>query len=283
MKFSVSSVLFPEIKDRKEIVRRVAEAGYQGIEWRVQSDYHIDPDRIEGEAAELAAVCRDNGLEVVCLATYLNWDELDRIRSVARAARKLGCPRLRLAGFNYTGKEDYWTVHDRAVGQMKAAAPVLADEGVKGVIETHFGTIHASAHGAYNLVRHFDPGQIACILDGSNLIVEGWEDWKMVIELLGDYLDHVHVRNAAWQHNEERGWHWTWAPLESGIADWPRILTILRERGYDGYVSVENILGVPTSSKGYIGEAHSSLGGYDQSRSIEQRLGDLAYLRESAA
>ncbi len=244
----------------------------------------VKPSRRRAVVDQLAAICRDNGLEVVCLATYLNWDELDCIGSVARAARKLGCPRLRLAGFNYTGKEDYWTVHDRAVAQMKAAVPVLADEGVKGVIETHFGSIHASAHGAYNLVRHFDPSQIACILDGSNLIVEGWKTGRWSSNSWGGHLDHIHVRNAAWQHSEERGWHWTWAPLESGIADWPRILTILKERGFDGYVSVENILGVPTSSKGYIGEAHASLGGYDQSRSIEERLvaiqAALTYLAE---
>jgi sugar phosphate isomerase/epimerase len=219
----------------------------------------------------------------VNLATYLRWDEHKAIASVLRGAKTMGCPRIRLAGFNYDGKENYHVVYDRAVKQMTALLPVIGDGGVKATIENHFGTIHASAHGAYNLLRHFDPNKIACILDGSNLIVEGWEDWKMVIELLDKYLDHVHVRNAAWYHTPEKGWSWKWAPLDQGIANWKLIFKILKDRGYQGFASTENILGVPTSSKGYIGEAHASLGGYDDSRSIEQRLGDLKFMKEAAA
>jgi sugar phosphate isomerase/epimerase len=279
IKFSVSTVLFPELKDREEIVNKVADAGYDGIEWRVQTDYHIPPDDLEREASAIRKICDRRGLATVCLATYLRWDELKKIESVARGAKLLGCPRIRLAGFNYDGKEDYWAIYDRACKQIAAAAPILKKVGVKGLIETHFGTIHASAHGAYNVLRHFDPKVIGVILDGSNLIVEGWENWSMVVSVLKNYLDHVHVRNAAWQRDAAKGWHWTWASLEDGMADWREIMRVLQAHKYDGYITNENILGVPTSSKGYIGEAHASLGGYDNSRTIEQRLGELSYVK----
>ncbi len=283
MKFSASSVLFPELSDRRDIVSRVAKAGFDGIEWRVQTDYHIPPDKVESEAAEIRKLCDDAGLKVVGLATYLRWDEHAMIRSIMRGAKTMGCPRIRLAGFNYDGKENYHVVYDRAVKQMNALLPVIEETGVKAVIENHFGTIHASIHGAYNLLRHFDPNRIGCILDGSNLIVEGWENWQMVIELLDKYLDHVHVRNAAWFHTLEKGWHWKWVPLDKGIADWKLIFGILEKRGYTGFASSENILGVPTSSKGYIGEAHASLGGYDDSRSIDERLSDVRIMKAAAA
>jgi sugar phosphate isomerase/epimerase len=282
MKFSASSVLFPELSERREIVSRVAKAGFDGIEWRVQTDYHIPPEELERQAAEIRALCDDAGLKIVNLATYLKWDEHKLIESVLRGAEIMGCPRIRLAGFNYDGSEDYHVVYDRAVKQMEALVPLVKSAGIKGTIENHFGTIHASAHGVYNLLRHFDHSHIACILDGSNLIVEGWENWQMVIELLDRYLDHVHVRNAAWYYTEGKGWSWKWVPLDKGIAHWPTILGILRKRGYGGFVSSENLLGVPTSSKGYIGEAHASLGGYDESRSIEERLSDLQFMKSAA-
>ena len=284
MKFSASTVLFPELKDRRDLAKRVAKAGFEGIEWRVQTDYHIDPASLEKEAAEIRKICDDEGLKIVALATYLKWDEHEAIASVLRGAKIMGAPRIRLAGFNYNGSENYWTVYDRAVKQITDLMPVLDQAGgVKAAIETHFGTIHASAHGAYNVLRHFDPNKVSCILDGSNLIVEGWEDWKMVIEVLDKYLDHIHVRNAAWFNTAEKGWHWKWAPLEEGIADWHKIFLILKERGYNGFATTENILGVPTSSKGYIGEAHASLGGYDDSRTIEERLGDIKFLKAAAS
>ena len=91
MKFSASTVLFPELSDRKEIVETRRQAGYEGIEWRVQTDYHIDPANLEKEAAEIRETCDDAGLKIVELATYLKWDQHKEIASVLAQARRHGC------------------------------------------------------------------------------------------------------------------------------------------------------------------------------------------------
>lgn len=280
MLFSCSTILLPEVRELPEVARMIAGAGYDGIEWRVQSDYHIDPKAIDKVASNLKAICREHQLKIAGLATYLNWTDKEDIHRVVDAAASMGCPRIRVGGFNYNGTENFQTVYERALKQIDSVLKSLEQVGVKLLIETHFGTIHASAHGALNVVRQFDSTRVGVILDGANLSIEGWENWQMGIELLGDYLDHVHVRSTAWYHTPEKGWHWRRTPLGQGMTDWKVILGVLRERGYAGFVSNENIYGVPTSSKGYIGESHGAKTVHDDFRTIDQRLNDdLTYLR----
>jgi sugar phosphate isomerase/epimerase len=115
------------------------------------------------------------------------------------------------------------------------------------------------------LVKDFDPKCIGVIYDPGNMIVEGRESWKMGLELLGDYLAHVHVKNLLWQYGEEdyrgnkceRGWHWAWADMDKGMVDWQEVIRTLKATGYKGYLSLEDFSPSP----------------------IEERLKTINYLR----
>ena len=67
----------------------------------------------------------------------------------------------------------------------------------------------------------------------------------MGLELLGDYLAHVHVKNAHWR-SESRGerntlrWVAESVSLNDGIVNWIEVLTDIRTVGYDGYLSFED-------------------------------------------
>jgi sugar phosphate isomerase/epimerase len=67
----------------------------------------------------------------------------------------------------------------------------------------------------------------------------------MGIELLGEYLAHVHVKNSKWELSEttEAGvqiWKPTWATFKRGFADITKFMQILIEIGYDKYISIED-------------------------------------------
>ena len=57
------------------------------------------------------------------------------------------------------------------------------------------------------------------------MIIEGREDWRLGLEVIGDYLAHVHVKNTAWYR--ERGWAWRWEALDAGMVDWEEMIRIL--------------------------------------------------------
>ncbi|MBP6852158.1 MAG: TIM barrel protein, partial [Rhodoferax sp.] len=219
------------------------------------------------------------GLKIPCLAAYLYWTQLHEIELLLEGARILGCPRVRLAGFEYDGTQTYGQVYDRALESIAKVVPLLKASGVAAVIETHFGTIHASAQGAHQIVRHFDPAQVGVIMDGSNLCVEGRENWKLMIEVLGPYLQHVHVRNTRWYTDDSGAWKWHWAALDAGMVPWKEVFALLEARHYSGFATSENMWGVPKRTTGYIGEVGPYMGGSTLARSIEERLSDIDFMR----
>lgn len=281
MFIACSTTLFPELSDPAEIARRIAKAGFDGIEWRIHADYHIAPDALLGLAPRLHEIAQEHDLRVPCLASYAGWDDHRALESLVRAASILGCPRVRLFGFVYDGSQPYAQVHADALRTIERAIPIFAQSGVSAVIETHFGTIHASAQGAWQLVRHVDPAHVGVILDGANLAVEGREDWRLSIDVLGPYLQHVHVRNTEWYRDPaaDNAWCWRWTDLARGLVPWPQVFAQLRQAGYRGSATSENIWGVPKRTTGYIGEIGPFMGGRGEPRTIEERLGDIHYLR----
>jgi sugar phosphate isomerase/epimerase len=77
------------------------------------------------------------------------------------------------------------------------------------------------------------------------MVFEGFEDYRLGIELLGPYLAHVHIKNAAFQRPEGGGvWRGYWAPLEDGVVDFEGVFASLSGIGYDGWLVVEDFSGV---------------------------------------
>ena len=80
------------------------------------------------------------------------------------------------------------------------------------------------------------------------MIYEGYERFKMGLELLGPYLAHVHIKNAEWIPDGLRAdgtvnWQANWSPLESGFVDYSSLLEDLNSIGYEGYLGVEDFSG----------------------------------------
>jgi len=90
---------------------------------------------------------------------------------------------------------------------------------------------------------------VGVIYDPGNMVYEGYEQWKMGMELLGEYLRHVHVKNSAWGKERTGAWRAEAARLEEGIVDWRRVVADLREVGYGGYLSLEDFSGQDTLTK----------------------------------
>jgi sugar phosphate isomerase/epimerase len=80
------------------------------------------------------------------------------------------------------------------------------------------------------------------------MIHEGYENFRLGLELLGPYLAHVHVKNTGWKpesrrENGTREWSSYWEPVSGGIVDWKQVLADLAAVGYDGYLGLEDFSG----------------------------------------
>ncbi len=261
MKYSVFTVGIPEMTP-EEAVKKIKEYGYDGVEWRVTSiskDPEVlaeapsywknnlctfDIDTIDEQASEIKALCDQYGLEINALATYLDpTDPPDKIERAMKAASIMGCPKIRVNCVKYNPEIGYEKLFNQAVEGFKVVEALAKKYQVKANFEMHHGTITPSASAAYRMASNFDSRYIGVIYDTGNVVYEGFEEYQMALEILGEYLDYVHVKNAHWVLKEVEGvekYAGDWAPFTNGYADFERFLKALKAVGYDNYITFED-------------------------------------------
>lgn len=273
MKFGVFSVSLPEYEP-KEAVKLLKEIGYDGVEWRVndtknptsfvpeekRNDYEfrywvnnkatLDVNDIEVETREIKEYCDEIGIEIFALSTYLKPEKYDELAKVYKAAQDndIGMVRIGNVSLEPSYEKEKRSIKE-ILGKMKEELKALVElsksTGVKSVIEIHMGTPLASASAAYSMLKDFDPKHIGVIVDPGNMVKEGYEEYRKVFEILGDYVAHVHIKNGKYspKDRDELGgleYEFEWTPLKDGQVDFKRLFEVIREVGYDKNFSVED-------------------------------------------
>jgi sugar phosphate isomerase/epimerase len=263
MKLSVFTVATPDLTP-EQLVVAAKEAGLNGVEWRfakvsasVSNDKPsywgnnlctLNPELPEEEMLHYKRITEAQGLEIVSLTPYLNVDDLDATEHVFRNAALLGAKTIRVGVAKYDGTVPYPELFAKTSLYLKEAERMAKQYGVKGLVETHHVTIAPSAGLAYRLVSQCDPDHIGVLYDPGNMVHEGYEHFKMGMELLGPYLAHVHVKNGAWTKigTHEDGtakWQSGWAPLSEGTVNFREVLDYLKSVRYEGYLGIEDFSG----------------------------------------
>lgn len=264
MKYGVFSVSIPEY-DVEQSVKVLSELGYDGIEWRVnnpppsqkpdnysfESRYWsfchstLDINNIERDAVKAKELCDQHGLDLISLTTYLRPHQVHEIEKVLKTAGRIGCRNIRVFPPDYNETEYYPDLFARALKELDLLDDMAAKYGVRINLEIHMGNIIPSASAAYRLVSNFDPRHIGVIYDVGNMVHEGFENYKLGLELLGDYIAYIHIKNAVLKKvgtssADAEVWKPVWAPVKKGYADLEKLIRNLKEVGYNGYLSIED-------------------------------------------
>jgi len=263
----------------EEAVALAKELGYDAVEftvgykeavWDGRSEWHLPLEGIESAVPEVRRTLDRYGMPLVCLSTGLGFRDLDQLRRVFWAASELGCPHIRVGTAPYDPKVGFWRQLSEVVEGWREVERLAKEFKVKALAELHHGLIVASASAMHMLVRNFDPQHVGVIFDPGNMVIEGREEWRKGMEILGDYLAHVHVKNAIMVRGKDGSWRPKWVGLDEGLADWRGIIRDLAEVGYEGALSVEDFRQIP---------------GEEDPRKMERRRAeeDLSFLREALA
>ncbi|MEA3345523.1 MAG: sugar phosphate isomerase/epimerase [Chloroflexota bacterium] len=261
MKYAVFTVMVPEW-DLEEAARNLAQLGYDGVEWRVQRvpdeipegtpisywGYNratVDLKRVVELAPQVKQISEEAGLEICSLTSYLQVAQAEEIERVMQAAQIMGCPRMRVNVPRYDRTRDYNDLFTETTEHLREVEKLARRHSIEANLEIHMGNIIPSAGLAHRLVSQFDPKLIGVIYDPGNMVHEGYENWRMGMELLGPYLHHVHAKNGAWERDEtlEDGtviWRCDHTPVREGVANWHEIMSDLKAVGYDGWLSFED-------------------------------------------
>jgi sugar phosphate isomerase/epimerase len=250
----VFTVMLPDMLP-EEAAQAMKAAGYAGVEWRVKST----PESVRAEApsfwgnnlctfapttaaAEQARdIAQANGLAIPGLGTYIDVGDVAAVEQAMALARICGAGQVRVGAGHWPAEGSYAASFTRARTFLGETQALAKQYGVKAVIEIHHRTIVPSATLAHRLVSGLDPDYVGVIHDAGNMVYEGFEEYRLGLELLGPYLAHVHLKNAAWQRPVAGGiWRATWTPFEDGVVDWPALFAALRAVGYEGWLGIED-------------------------------------------
>ncbi|HEV2072750.1 MAG TPA: sugar phosphate isomerase/epimerase family protein [Thermomicrobiales bacterium] len=258
MKYAVFTVSTPSMTP-EEVAPKLKEYGYDGIEWRVVDEKPNPPGMgfwhgnkstiaftgLEDSVPRIRHLAEENGLEMPALGTYVRASAPADVEAAMRGAVALGVKRLRVNVARYDSSEPFMPVWNRDREDYTRVAELAQKHGVQAQIEIHHGSVCPSASAARLYVEGMDPEHVGVIHDAGNMVYEGFENYRMGLEMLGPYLAHVHVKNARWfprKYRDDRSVIWTCdaAPLHRGIAEIRDLFRALKAVGYDGWISVED-------------------------------------------
>jgi glucosamine-6-phosphate deaminase len=229
------------------VIDAAGRFGYDGIELRF-----LEGDDALWARAELTGAglresisrLRDAGLAISCVDTrsFFHHPEAaareaaigEAVRSIELAAH-LGAPGVRVFGDRIQPGQDRETTRGWIAEALARLGAVARPHGVEVWIESHGD--FARARDTLSVLPRDGSAGVGVLWDPANAFEVG-EEPADGLALLGDHVRHVHLKDVAHQATEEGR---RWVPCRPGRGEFApgRVLSALRARGYDRWVSFE--------------------------------------------
>ena len=258
MQYAVFTVSLPDYTP-EEGLQLLRDSGYDGVEWRVtdQQPSQGAPGFWVGnrctwplasfveDAPRIRALTEQYGLAMPNVGTYVRCNDAAGAETVFKGVAALGVSQVRIDVTRFETSGSYVQQFRRAQDQYREIAQMAQQYRVRSLIEIHHGSLTPSASAAARFLAPFDPQHVGAIQDAGNMVHEGFEQYRLGLEVLGPYLAHVHLKNAQWRQVGQRPdgsteWKSDWATIRGGVVDMATLFRALRQVGYDGWLSFED-------------------------------------------
>ena len=248
-RYAINTNRFKELS-LPEIVELCRRAGADGIEWGLPK-----PPETKAAAVEMRKAAEDAGLEV---AAFINGGHLwkrDVMETWSEAVAAAGGGMLRVSPPWYAWnldeslrqRDSFRDLMRRTRDGLIMLTEMSPAYGIRYVVELHAGGVVASPAVACMLMEGLDPKAVGVIYDAANTFLEGFLRPRQAVELLGDHLAYLHVKNVAlrpsgWMMEggvARAAWEHASADLPMGAVDWYEVLFALKLHGFSGWLSLE--------------------------------------------
>ena len=221
-----------------ELARRY---GYDGIEPRIgaQHAHGLEVETSPAERRALREQAEQAGIAICCLATGYAFADpraapamVDATRSALALAADVGAPRLRVFGGAVPADVGRAHARDSLIASLAALAEEAGQHGVTICLETHDDwTDPALVAGVMQAVNH---PAIAVNWDFQHTTRQAGATIDAAFATLRPWVRHVHFHDG-----ENRRDRLVFLPIGAGQYDIRRVVEVLLDAGYDGFLSGE--------------------------------------------
>lgn len=247
-----------------EAIKLFHDIGIDGAEIVVQDGYHsgISTACTMEELEAVKKCAEENHIDICCLTPYNSYfndlddgkrnAEIEGICKVIDACKYLGAHYIRIYGGNLQAGDTDHLAERRAklVESMRCLGDKAAEKDVTLVIENHFNTMCVSAKDSASIIKEINHPNVRILYDQANLSFTENEGYEEAIAIQQDYVAYMHVKDLVFKegvsftsdevsHPEESKRNVYTRIVGEGVIEWPKILKLVKEHGYDGWLSME--------------------------------------------
>jgi sugar phosphate isomerase/epimerase len=232
-----------------EAGQTIKDLGFEGVDLTVRPGGHVLPENARAQLVDAVHILSDLGLSVPLVTTGITAADDPYTADIFEQAAKAKVPSLKLGYWHYPG---LGTIHEAIHSAARALDGIeeLAQQtGVRAVIHNHSGPyVSALVPIVWELIKDRDPAAIGAYVDPGHMVVEGgMGGWKIGMDLLGARIAVAAFKDYLWNTEpDETGKPQlvrVATPLQQGMVPWPEVVSMLRQIGFDGWISVHREYG----------------------------------------
>lgn len=247
----------------EETAAFIQSAGAEGADLAVRPGYPVHPGNVESALGSAVKTFGDRGLKVPLISapTSMNDPTSIEARRLFAGCASAGVPAIKLGYFVYAG--DYRRDADRAKKGLEGFAKLADKHKVRALYHTHSGNfLGCNGESMRALLEGLDPHLVGAYVDTGHQSVRG-APFRFALDAVAPWFSMLAIKDMVWR-KENDGWRYEVVPVGQGIADWREIRQALRDRNYQGTISLH-------------GEYHAT----DKNHRQQQLAQEIAFLKKA--
>ena len=201
---AVFGKIFQELKlDFEQSAQTAAEAGLDGVDCAVRPKGEILPEQAAEELPRYADALARHKLRLLLMTTDIRGADSSHAREILTAGKKLGVRDYRLGYWLHRPEVSAKKLCAEIRSRLKELAAMNGELGVCALVQNHSswsGKNRGPAGGdldeLYDLVKDFDPRQIAVAFDLGHAIIVHGDAWRGYFEKLKPHIRIVYVKDV---------------------------------------------------------------------------------------
>lgn len=235
---------FPQTLTMEQIFAKAAEIGYEGLELGIwDDDALLSFNSTKEQLDEIKSYGKKYNLDIYSIMSPIyakyrftsnNADDrakaMEFLKKHIEIASYLGCESILVIPGFVEEDVDYEVAYNRALDAFKEIKPFAEEYKVEVGLENITNKFLLSPIELRDFIDKVGSKYVGSYFDIANTLDNGYpQHW---INALGDRIVKVHVKDYYTKHR-------ICTDFFEGDVNWPDVMKVLRESGYDGWITAE--------------------------------------------